>query len=403
MSTFPRRKISIAFLTQVFPYGGAERNFIDIGTYLKDKGFSVYVFCSRHVADAYPEDKEFEIPVFEMGKEYDIRKEETVWKMKEILDKKHIKIDVMTGLAVGTPVKLLKEALGCKFIYTNQEMPFCRTKYELFWAKERKGLLNQLKARILLPATNNRFIHHFDNIYVKRHKKVYDESDIYTCLCDGYKKQLDHAFCLNEKDSKIRIAHNFESVTGQMPTAEREKVVLFVGRLYLPSKRVDRLLRIWKRAQERLPDWKLVIAGDGMHREYLEKLSVSLGLKRCTFLGWANNVTDLMQKSSILCFTSECEGWPLVLTEAQANGLPVIAFDCCAGVHEILAPNGDNGILIPMGNEKAYSKALIALAHNEVQRNRIANNAFQAVKRYTLEETGQQWISMIESLVKRKE
>ena len=75
-----------------------------------------------------------------------------------------------------------------------------------------------------------------------------------------------------------------------LPTQEpaktpKEKIVLYAGRFQRCHKRIDRLLKIWKRIEQQNPEWRLVIVGDGEERGDLEKQARRLKLQRIEYAG----------------------------------------------------------------------------------------------------------------------
>lgn len=148
-----------------------------------------------------------------------------------------------------------------------------------------------------------------------------------------------------------------------MPCAAQPKgrEVLYVGRLTPTDKRVDRLLRVWKRVSDDFPGWRLRIVGDGPERDNLEDMSAGMGLERVTFEGFRDPVT-YYASASVVAMTSSFEGWPGAMVEALAAGCRPIAFNCGGGMEEILS--GGRGTLVEPFDEEAYAGALATLMRN---------------------------------------
>jgi len=141
------------------------------------------------------------------------------------------------------------------------------------------------------------------------------------------------------------------------------------------------LLRIFSHIKKELSQIKLVILGDGELRDFLIQFSKNLGLKTWSiwnnkklnenydvyFLGFQKNPFKYTIHSEIFVLSSLWEGFPNVLLEAMACGVPVISSDCYSGPREILAPDTDfiyktkepefakYGILMPIFDGKFYS------------------------------------------------
>lgn len=140
---------------------------------------------------------------------------------------------------------------------------------------------------------------------------------------------------------------------------EKEKRVLFVGRLDNSVKGADRLLRIWARAGKAMPDWHLDIVGDGPDAASLKALAQELQLSNVSFEGF-RNPEPYYRRSSILCLASTFEGFGLVLPEAMQHGCVPMAFNSYAAVRDLVIPDR-TGILVPPFDEEEYARRLILL------------------------------------------
>ncbi len=99
---------------------------------------------------------------------------------------------------------------------------------------------------------------------------------------------------------------------------------------------------------------QLLIIGDGLFEEKLKSKIQSLGLQnQVKMIGFDNNPYKYMAKADCFVFSSLYEGFPNVLLEALACGLPVISTDCQCGPREILAPDTDISFQLQHGIEKA--------------------------------------------------
>ncbi|MEG1575026.1 MAG: glycosyltransferase, partial [Bacteroidales bacterium] len=179
---------------------------------------------------------------------------------------------------------------------------------------------------------------------------------------------------------------------------EKDKTLLFVGRLENIQKHIDWLLMIWREVEPLFPDWKLMIVGDGPDKGMLMNMASKYGLKRVVFCGYTKNPALYYQKAQILCLTSTSEGWGLVLADAQSFGCAAIAFDCSAGVREILSPQNENGVLVTPFNTGEYVQKLSELMRNDMMRRNIQENGYESVKRFSPRNTVRQWEDLITKL-----
>jgi glycosyltransferase involved in cell wall biosynthesis len=151
-------------------------------------------------------------------------------------------------------------------------------------------------------------------------------------------------------------------------------------------------LKIWSKVQEELPHWQLKIVGDGPDRTMAETMIRELGLRRVSLEGWRSDTAAYYQEASVLCLVSQYEGWPLALTEAQANGVIPIAFDCCDGVREILSPEGVHGFTVEPFDEDSFARTLVRVAGmSEEDKMKIRKNIVRRIgtsRRKTRQESG---------------
>jgi glycosyltransferase involved in cell wall biosynthesis len=135
-----------------------------------------------------------------------------------------------------------------------------------------------------------------------------------------------------------------------------------------------RLITMFDALKQRLPDWDLVIVGDGEDRALLEVqvLQARLG-ERVFFPGWVADMESVFSSADIFVFPSVSEGFALVLAEAMACGLPCISYDCKVGPAEIIR-DGVDGVLVPLGDETAFSAVMLRLATDDPERRRLAKS-----------------------------
>lgn len=176
----------------------------------------------------------------------------------------------------------------------------------------------------------------------------------------------------------------------------KQNSVLMVGR-FIQTKNQDKLIALF--AQIPLPDWKLVLVGyDHMKQENMEKwkqLASSLGIAdRVVFAGKQTDVDQFYNSCRIFAFTSVSEGFPNVIGEAMAAGLPVISFDCVAGPSDLIT-DGVNGLLVPLHDFDQFRRKLEDLMRNDSLQHRLGDGARQAISKYALRSIGDQYLNVI--------
>lgn len=154
---------------------------------------------------------------------------------------------------------------------------------------------------------------------------------------------------------------------GRDPGRPAGRHVLFVGRL-AAAKGVPILLDTFARLRARFADARLTLIGDGPDRARLEARAAALGLgDAVTFTGYLNQdeVAAHLAQGDLFVLPSFAEGVPVVLMEAMATGLPVLATRI-AGIPE-LVEDGLSGRIVAPGDSDAFADAMIALLDDPVQ------------------------------------
>ena len=238
-----------------------------------------------------------------------------------------------------------------------------------------------------------RYIFMYDQC--RMYKNLYLNSDRIVLLSNEFKESYIKLSGIKES-SKLTAINNMLSFPYEMNNYQKKKQLLWCGRLLFSQKRPDRILLVWKKLQEQLPDWNLVIVGDGPFSNEMKQLSKKLSLQRVEFAGFANPI-KYYKESSIFCLTSNHEGWGLVLTEAMQFGCVPIAFDSFESIHEIIE-DGKNGFLVKPFDMDKYADKVLRLADNfKVD---YVMNVMNSMERLMPENVVKLWIRLFNSEMK---
>jgi glycosyltransferase involved in cell wall biosynthesis len=147
--------------------------------------------------------------------------------------------------------------------------------------------------------------------------------------------------------------------------------LIFVGRL-AAVKGLPVLIEALATVRAAHPDATLTLVGDGPDRAALAALAETVGVaKAVTFAGYRSQdeVARLLGEADVFVLPSFAEGVPVVLMEAMASGLPVVATRI-AGVPE-LVEDGEHGLLAPPGDPDSLAAAIAALLSDPARRHRM--------------------------------
>ncbi len=180
---------------------------------------------------------------------------------------------------------------------------------------------------------------------------------------------------------------------GKLGLKEDDIVIGCVGNLR-KDKNYPNLIRAFKTVYERMPETKLIIAGEGKRRPDLEMLVADLDLGASVFLlGARNDIPEILNAMDIYCLCSFSEGLPLSLFDAMSAGLPVIGTNV-RGIKDVVE-DGETGILVPSDNPGKLAAALIRMIEDRT----LARELSKRGQEYVIREHGfDTWVARYEAL-----
>lgn len=176
--------------------------------------------------------------------------------------------------------------------------------------------------------------------------------------------------------------------------------VLYVGRLD-PEKRVDLVIRAFKGALSKVPKAELIITGDGVDKARLIKLAGELELaKSVHFLGRVTppDLYEIYKLGSVFATASEIETQGIVLIEAAATGLPLIAVNKGA-VSEVCITD-ENGFLCQPGNISELESALVKILSDPVLQKKFSKASLKIAAEHDFERTLDKFINIYHKVTK---
>lgn len=388
---------NIAFILNKLPDGGVERVTTSLVTPLTDLGHKVYIFVHCLCADRISEG---ELPAQYVMLPYEAWDNRNAAAVCEGVVRHSIDIFFSPLIAPKYIFELKNRAL-CKVVFVLHSLPFYEKK-ETWWRINNRKVssLGAWLSKYLI-AIPKYYLGYYDRKIAKRYRYIYKNTDAFATLFDDYSRSVASAIGVGDiENSKLYTLQNpMPRIDYTCENVEREKRVLYVGRLSRRDKRIDRLLMVWERICHNFPDWELSIVGEGDDKENLMAIVAEHRLPRVQFYGFCSNPSDYYAKSEILCLTSDFEGCPMVLLEAQQCGCATMAFDCSAGVRELLSPVWENGVFVPNDDIEAYVEALSRLMDDDALRRKIQQNGLESVKRFSVDKSAQQYNALINRLL----
>ncbi|MBO5284722.1 MAG: glycosyltransferase, partial [Alphaproteobacteria bacterium] len=137
---------------------------------------------------------------------------------------------------------------------------------------------------------------------------------------------------------------------------------------------------------------------DKKYTAFCNSLITRKGLShQVVFKGITTKPAQVLLNASVCAFPSAFEGFGLALTEAMAAGLPVIGFNYCSGVNELIK-NGHDGFLVKDVNE--FSEKLDLLLNDETLRRILGKQAQEISQTYSMDNIITQWENLIKLVIK---
>ena len=166
--------------------------------------------------------------------------------------------------------------------------------------------------------------------------------------------------------------------------------ILGVGRLN-GQMGFDLLIRSFAQVSKKV-DENLIILGEGKRRKILQEMILELDLDQRVFLlGNVNNLYPYYKKARLFALSSRHEGWPMVLMEAMAAEIPIVAFDCDFGPNEILV-HEKSGILVPRLQVDQFASQMLRVLKDNDLASRISAGAAERVINFSAANIVPKWM-----------
>lgn len=175
--------------------------------------------------------------------------------------------------------------------------------------------------------------------------------------------------------------------------------VIAVGRLDY-QKGFDRLLEAWALIPSALREkWRLDIFGQGEWEQMLKEKCVALGIAGSARINKPTNaIFNEYAASDFLVMSSHYEGFPMVMIEAMAVGLPVVCFDFLCGPRDIIRPE-ENGLIVKEGDIPALASAMQRVMEDPALLDALSKGAKEISQTYAEAAVMAQWEACFNELI----
>ena len=156
------------------------------------------------------------------------------------------------------------------------------------------------------------------------------------------------------------------------------------------------MLYIWKQIEQKFPDWRLLVVGEGDYRFSFESQAKHLGLMNISFEG-NQNPESYYKRASIICLTSSCEGFGMVLIEAMQYGCVPVAYNSYAAFSDIVT-DGKNGFaVVPFKKDEFVRKLSILMSDADLCAE-MAKKAMLVPAKFDSQTIVPMWVNLFDSI-----
>ncbi|MCB4809217.1 glycosyltransferase [Tamlana sp. 62-3] len=230
---------------------------------------------------------------------------------------------------------------------------------------------------------------------------VYKKSDLYVVLSQSFVNIFKNLANIKTTDKIIAIPNPItikapKNLNG-LNLNNKQKTILYVGRMDFLNKRVHRVIEAWEQIYEKHPDWNLVLVGDGSEKETLNTYVKNKNIKRVIFESFKKEPPiEFYKKASVLMLTSDLEGFGLVVIEGMAYGCIPIVYGSYPAIYDIIEDT-KSGFITPIPYSQDITvKKLESLINNQTLRQNMSRDAYHKAQKFALETTVNNWENKFE-------
>lgn len=336
-------KLKVGIISEFFPphLGGCEQRAYEVGSRLRSRGHEVHVFTVRYNRKLAKEDNVNGMLVHRYGFPYE---SEAKWHRRSLRG--------VTKYSIMTSLKLMRAKFD---VYYFNQFPFTHLIASFPFTSPSVLVWSEV---FLTPGA------------LVALEKISKHAPTMHVAISGftYHRLLDF---LSIKPERVKIIPNGVDCHVLFPSEKQRGMITFVGCL-VPHKRIDLVIKTFRKCKKTLGNLELHIVGDGPLLQNLENLRIN-GLHVHGALS-EDEKNKLLRKTWVFLMPSIREGFGKAALEAMAAGCPVITVNASDNATKEFVAAGKGGLVVDI-NEEAIAQALIELYQNQDLWKQLSNNA----------------------------
>ena len=334
--------------------------------YMKPKGWTVDVACK--LDEPVPEcDTAYDLPCDRNPFQGGIKK--SVSLLIDIIKDNHYDAIICNTLTGGIVARLAKKALGKKapkLFYINHGLHFFEG------APLSRWIMGYPLEKMMAPLTDVLItINDADYKMAKKHLRV---------------KSVERIHGIGVNIERFKGCHfsaeNRNSLRHSIGIHENDYVLTYVAEIN-ENKNQAMLLQVLRILLKTIPNARLLLAGPEHDNGRLKRMCDKYGMRgKVFFLGWRDDIPELLKSSDVYVASSKSEGLGLNLIEAMACNLPVVASKNRG--HSEIIHHGNNGYLVEMNDVEEMAKYILELHDNQGLREAMIKQAQNDIVKYEI-------------------
>lgn len=218
-------------------------------------------------------------------------------------------------------------------------------------------------------------------------------SNAYVCLTKYDLQQFKNKFKIHTK-----LVHIYNPNTTELNNSynKESKRIISVGNFFR-VKGFDMAIKVANLVLLKHPKWEWHFYGDGIELDSIKKEVNEQVKNQIYFDGRVKDINNAYKEAAIFVMTSRLEAFGLVLLEAKANLLPIVAYNVPSSTQEII--NCNSGFLIPPFDINLMAEKINYLIENNDYRLKCSHNSQNNLSIFSIDKFKNKWIELIESII----
>lgn len=387
--------MNILFLNETLAVGGVEKVTLALANKFVIEKHQVCIYCLEDFYKDLESSFDKRVKIYYGNDRRAIKK--NIESIRNIIVNHNIDIVInQNGTSIFFTYVLFKatKKLRVKTISVHHNAPSFGTNVQSIWLKmsREKNHVKRVFLRLL------KYIYIIENKFTMRY--AYQHADYYMLLSSSFVPEFSD-FTGIKNPTHLLIQTNpitLSSLDYANSEIKKEKKIVYVGRFEETQKRVSRVLEVWKVLEDDLPDWELILVGDGADKEIYVNYVKDNCLKRVRFEGYCDPL-PYYNKASILLLTSDYEGFGLIIVESMYCGVIPFVLGSYSSVNDIIK-NGINGFILPIPfNPSEWKSRIKDLISKPEKMDEMSRNAKKDSYKFDIDNIYKQWIELLQMIL----